>query len=237
MPYLHSLATQCPTFADYTEPDPTQNSATQYVGTTQGSNIDTVRNDCTPSVTCNSLVDNVFRQVRVKGMTARSFVEGATTGCSASGNAAKHIPALYYWGDYSDATGAHNDSSYCSAEVRPFSELDPNNLPSFSFVTPTLCNDGHDCPNSTVDEWARAHVGAILAGDDYRAGTTAVFVLWDEDFPVPNLVVAPSARPGPRPGSASHAAALKTIEELLGLSVLPQGQLVGAPDLRTSAPL
>ena len=38
-----------------------------------------------------------------------SYVEGATTGCSASGNAAKHIPALYYFGTYTDGTGTHNE--------------------------------------------------------------------------------------------------------------------------------
>jgi hypothetical protein len=104
-------------------------------------------------------------------------------------------------------------------------------------VTPTSCNDGHDCANSTVDEWARVHLATLLAGDDYRAGGTAVFVLWDENAPVPNLLIAPSAQPGPRDGVGSHAAALKTIEELLGLPVLAQGQLPSVGDLRTSAPI
>ena len=112
----------------------------------------------------------------------------------------------------------------------------PDNLPTFALVTPNLCDDGHDCPNSKVDDWAHVHIAAILSGDDYRAGSTAVFVVWDETHPVPNLLIAPSAEPGPRGGAGSHAAALKTIEEMLGLPVLAQGQLRTAPDLRESAP-
>jgi hypothetical protein len=62
-----------------------------------------------------------------------------------------------------------------------------------------------------------------------------VFVLWDEDRPVPNLLVAPSARPGPISTPASHAAALVTIEKLLGLPTLDQGQLPGTTDLRAAS--
>src|SRR5262249_47817933 len=150
-------------------------------------------------------------------------------------NAAKHIPALYYRGTYTDSSGSHSDSEYCVAEVRPLDELDPNQLPTFTMITPSLCDDGHDCPNTTVDGWLRSELGAILAGAPYQGGATAVFLLWDEARPVPNLLIAPSAQPGPRSGTASHAAALKTIELMLGLPVLAQGQLPAATDLRDSA--
>lgn len=121
------------------------------------------------------------------GGTARSYVEGATTGCSASGNAAKHVPALYYFGTYSDATGTHGDHDFCTTEVRPYAEFDPNNLPTYAFVTPNLCNDGHDCGDATVDAWAKANIQPVLDSATYKAGTVAVFVWYDEDHPVPEL--------------------------------------------------
>ena len=145
MPYLHSLASQCSYFSDWTETNTAQNSLTQYIGETSGVNNPNTVNDCNPSTSCRSTDDNIFRQVRVAGGTARNYVEGATTGCSASGNAAKHIPALYYFGTYTDGTGSHNDHDFCNTEVRPYSEFDVNNLPTYAFITPTLCNDGHDC--------------------------------------------------------------------------------------------
>ncbi len=237
MPYFAGLAKHCAFYADWTETNRGQDSLTQYIGLTSGVDNPRTVNDCSPSARCSSTDDNIFRQVRQSGGTARSYVEGASQPCSAAGNASKHVPALYYRGVYQDPAGTHDDSDFCTTEVRPAGELDPNNLPTFAMVTPNLCNDGHDCPNSTVDDWARVHLAAILASDDYRGGSTAVFVLWDESAPVPNLLIAPSAGAGPREGTGSHAAALRTIEELLGLPVLAQGQLPAAPDLRASAPI
>src|SRR5947207_3464733 len=129
MPYLHSLASQCSFFSDWTETNTGQNSLTQYIGETSGVDNPNTVNDCNPSTTCRSTDDNIFRQVRVAGGTPRSFVEGATTGCSASGNAAKHVPALYYYGTYTDGTGTHGDNDFCNTEVRPYGEFDVNNLP------------------------------------------------------------------------------------------------------------
>jgi hypothetical protein len=237
MPYLASLAAHCAYYADWTETNRGQSSLTQYIGLTSGVDNPHTVNDCTPSASCSSTDDNIFRQVRQAGGTARSYVEGASAPCSTAGNTAKHVPALYYNGTYQDLSGAHADGDFCTDEVRPASELDPDHLPTFAMVAPTLCHDGHDCPNSRVDEWLRGFVQPIVGGADYRAGRTAVFVLWDEDHPVPNLLVAPSALPGPRQGPASHAAALVTIEKLLGLPVLAQGQLPGTADLRATSGL
>jgi hypothetical protein len=235
MPYLHSLASQCSYFQDWTETNTSQNSLTQYIGETSGVNNTNTVNDCNPSTTCRSTDDNIFRQVRVAGGTARSYVEGATTGCSASGNAAKHIPALYYFGTYTDGTGSHNDNDFCNTEVRPYSEFDPNNLPTYAFITPTLCNDGHDCGDATVDAWASTNIQRVLSSAAYAAGKTAVFVWYDEDHPVPNLHIVPTSHKGDitQTGVGTHAALLKTIEDLLGVPFMNQGQLPGATDLRT----
>jgi hypothetical protein len=235
VPYLHSLASQCSYFSDWTETNTSQDSLTQYIGETSGVDNPNTVNDCDPSTSCRSTDDNIFRQVRVTGGTARSYVEGATTGCSASGNAAKHIPALYYFGTYTDGTGSHADNDFCSTEVRPYSEFDVDNLPTYAFITPALCNNGHDCGDATVDAWARTNIQPVLDSAAYRAGTVAVFVWYDEDRPVPNLAIAPTSHEGnlTQTGVASHAALLKTVEDLLGLPFMNQGQLPGATDLRT----
>src|SRR5438128_4669961 len=235
MPYMHSLAASCSYFSDWAETNTSQNSLTQYIGETSGVNNLATVNDCNPSATCRSTDNNIFRQVRLAGGTARSYVEAAATGCSAAGNAAKHIPALYYYGTYTDSSGVtHNDHDFCSTEVRPYSEFNANNLPTYAFITPTLCNDGHDCNNSTVDAWASTHVQAVLNSAAYQSGNTAVFIWYDEDHPVPNAQVAPTAHAGDitQTGVGTHAALLKTIELMLGLPVMQQGQLTTAADLR-----
>jgi hypothetical protein len=234
MPYLRSLASQCSFFSDWTETNTAQSSLTQYIGETSGVNNSSTVNDCNPSSTCRSIDNNIFRQVRLAGGTARNYVEGATTGCSASGNAAKHIPALYYFGTYTDGSGTHSDHDFCNSEVRPYSEFDVNNLPTYAFITPTQCNDGHDCGDATVDAWAATNIQRVLNSSAYQAGSVAVFVWYDEDQPVPNLQIAPTGNAGniTQTGIGSHAAMLKTIENMLGLPVMNQGQLPAASDLR-----
>jgi len=235
MPYLHALAAQCSFFSDWTQTNTGQDSLTQYVGETSGMNNPSTVDDCAPSASCQSTDDNIFRQVRMAGGTARSYVEGATGGCSAAGNADKHVPALYYFGTYTDSAGTHNDHDFCGTEVRPFSEFDVNDLPTYAFITPTACNDGHDCSDGVVDAWASTNIQRVLDSAAYQAGTVAVFVWYDEDHPTPNLQIAPTSRRGAitQPGVATHAALLKTIENLLGLPVLNQGQLPDAADLRS----
>lgn len=228
MPFLAGLAQRCTTYGDWAETDGAQNSLNQYVGLTSGvANSQTV-NDCTPSATCQSTDDNIFRQIRAAGGTPRSFVDGATQPCSAGTNAPKHIPALYYRGG--------TDESHCPEEVRPYSEFDADHLPTLSFIVPDLCHDGHDCPDATVDTFAQETLTRILNGADYRSGTTLVVVVYDEDRPVPNLIIAPTAHAGIlNDPVGSHAGLLKTVEQALGLSVLNQGQLPAATSLRSSA--
>ena len=233
-PYLHSLAVQCRTFASWTETDTVQNSASQYVGVTTGvkqaaGTDGNVLWDCSPNPTsCRSLDDNIFRQVRASGGTARSYVEGATTGCSAAGNAAKHVPALYLMGG--------SDPSFCATEVRPLTELDPNNLPTFAWVVPNLCNDMHDCSVGTGDTWLQQHLQPVLDSEAYQSGSVLVEIWFDEDHPVPNLLLNPAIPAGiDTTTDATHFGALRLWEDVLGLPHL--GGAATAVDLRPAVNL
>ncbi len=236
MPFMNSMAQQCSYYSLWNETNPSQSSLTQYIGMTSGiDNLHTV-NDCKPSASCSSQDNNIFRQIRQNGGTTRSYVEGASQPCSAAGNAAKHIPAFYYQGAYDDSTGHHSDQDFCKDEIRPLAEFNVDALPTYSYVTPDLCNDGHDCDDATVDSWNKAIIDKITTSTIYKKGTTAIFVMYDEDTPVPNLIIAPTAKTGVIDHIAgSHASVLKTWEEMLGLPVLQQGQLPTAPSLRSSA--
>ena len=235
MPYLHALASQCSFFGDWTETETAQDSLTQYIGATSGVNNSSTVDDCSPSTSCRSTDNNIFRQVRVAGGTARNYVEGVTAGCSARGNADRHVPALYYFGTYADSTGTHNDHDFCSTEVRPYSEFDVNNLPTYAFISPTLCNDGHDCGDDVVDAWASTNIKRVLDSAAYKAGKVAVFIWYDEDQPVPNAQIAPTSHAGhiTAAGVGTHAALLRTIEDMLALPLMNQGQLPGATNLRS----
>ena len=101
-------------------------------------------------------------------------------------------------------------------------------------MTPTLCNDGHDCSDQVVDTWASRHVQPVLDSAAYRAGKVAVFIWYDESAPVPNLWITPTAAPGARSGiDGGTAATLQAWESMLGLPCLADA--CGAPDMRTAA--
>ena len=208
LPYVGSLGGMY--FPDWTETNTSENSLTQYIGLTSGLNDpDSISSDCSPGTSCNTTANNIFRQIRVAGGTARSYVEGATTGCSASGNAAKHVPALYYWGG--------TDRNFCTNEVRPLTEFNPNSLPTFALITPNLCNDGHDCSNAVVDTWLSVRLLGILNSAAYRAGEVLVNIQYDEDRPVPNLALYAGIAGGSNSAAATHSRLLATWEDLLGL--------------------
>jgi len=228
MPYLHGLAQRCAYFSDWTETDTTQSSLTQYVGQVTGARRPGTVNDCQPSASCSTTANNIFREARHRGVKAVNYVEGATTGCSNGGNPLRSftIPGLYLWGA--------DDRSYCTAQVRPMSEFDPNQLPNFAFITPTLCNSGHDCSNAVVDTWAKTHVQPVLNSNAYKAGKVAVFIWYDEDRPVPNMWITPTAHSGAlSTAGAGYAGTLKAWESMLGLPCLANA--CTAPNMRTGA--
>ena len=143
---------------------------------------------------------------------------------SSSGSyAVKHDPEAYY--TLIRAACVRNDVPLGSNSGGAFlTALATRKLPAFSFVTPNLCDDMHDCPIQTGDRWLATWVPKITASPTYRAGHTVIFITWDEDDGpsgnhVPMIVVSPSTRPGTRAaGSFTHYSLLRTTEELLGVS-------------------
>ena len=196
MPYLHSLASQCSYFSDWTETNTAQNSLTQYIGETSGVNNTNTVNDCNPSTSCRSTDDNIFRQVRVAGGTAGTTSRARPRAARRAATPPSTSRPSTTSARTRTAPGSHNDHDFCNTEVRPYSEFDVNNLPTYAFITPTLCNDGHDCNDATVDAWASTNIQRVLDSAAYQAGTVAVFVWYDEDHPVPNLQIAPTSHKG-----------------------------------------
>jgi hypothetical protein len=226
-PYLTSLARSCGTdTADSSVGSP---SLPNYLGATSGS-TQGVSDDGDPAA--HSIVsDNLFRQVRTAGGTERSFAESMPAPCelvSQGSYAAKHNPAVYY-----DSPG---DRAACAADDLPFTDfsavLASGDLPTFTSITPNICDDMHDCPVSTGDQWLSTWVPQILASASYRSGTTAVFIVWDEPSPTANVVLAPGVRPGTSsPIPVNHYSLLRATEEMLGLPLL--GQASTATSLRS----
>jgi phosphatidylinositol-3-phosphatase len=118
-------------------------------------------------------------------------------------------------------------------------EIRPNSLPQFSFVTPNLCSDTHDCSVNTGDAWLQQFLAPIFASADYRSGRTVVFLTWDEDDSssgnhVPLVELSAYTAPGTRTTATfNHYSLLKTTEELLGVHS-ELGAAAAAASMRTA---
>jgi len=225
-PYISALAHECGTDSNYASVG--SPSLPNYLGATSGSTHG-VGDDGDPG-DHSFAVDNLFRQVRTAGESERSFVESMPGSCglvSESSYAAKHNPAVYYDGPGDRAACQADDVSF----ARFSAVLAGGTLPTFTSITPNICDDMHDCSVAIGNQWLAAWVPRILATSSYESGTTALFIVWDEPTPLANVVVAPSVRPGTVSGAAvDHYSLLRATEEMLGLPLL--GNANSAPSLR-----
>jgi hypothetical protein len=149
--------------------------------------------------------------------------------------AARHNPAVYFPA-IRDAC-LHRDLAMGGASGRFAQMLQDKTLRPFTFITPNLCHDGHDCSTATADSWLGTWLDRIVASPTYAAGHTAVFVTWDEGLDgstnrVATVVVAPSVTPGTRSATRyTHYSLLRTTEELLRLPLL--GAAANAHSMRS----
>ena len=137
--------------------------------------------------------------------------------------AVKHNPETYYT-RIRTACGSDNVPLGTTSSGAFLGALNAGTLPAFSFVTPNLCNDMHDCSVATGDAWLQSWVPKITASPSYQAGYTVLFVTWDEDDSssgnrVATLVVSPYTPAGTTSSVAfTHYSLLRTTEDLLGIS-------------------
>jgi phosphatidylinositol-3-phosphatase len=229
-PYINSLAAGCGLATDYhttTHPSlPDYLAATS--GIAQSSLPATTYLDCNVSVICDMTVKSIFGQ----GETWKSYAESMPSNCDKSNSgeyAVRHNPAVYY-----------TSLSGCTSKDVPYShlatDLANSALPVFSFITPNLIDDMHDGTIAQGDAWLASHLPAILRSKQYEAGTTAVFITWDEGsggYPiedcddatvtdtsckVPTIVISPTTPAGTKSGTFfDHYSLLGTTEQLLGL--------------------
>ncbi len=222
-PYENQLAAQCasaPNFFAETHP-----SLPNYIAMTAGSTHGVADNNNPSSHPLN--VPNIFAQV---GSGWRALQESMPSNCYQSSTglyAVRHNPAAYY-------TNIRTDCGFLDVPLG-----DPPDVSArFTFVTPNLCNDTHDCSVATGDNWLRTFLGKVFASAEYQAGGTAVFLTWDEDDSshsnhIATVVAAPSIAPGTAPTARfDHYSMLRTTEEMLGLGFI--GNAATATSMRAA---
>jgi hypothetical protein len=149
-------------------------------------------------------------ELTAHGVSWRAYMEGMTRGCldSPGPYALKHDPFAYFGG--------------CPPNVVPLTALDGDlggATPSFVWITPDLCHDGHDCSSGQADDFLAGLVPKILASAAWRDGGV-LLLTWDEDDgsggnQVPAIVVAPDLSSHVTARPHDHYSLLATVEDLL----------------------
>ena len=77
-------------------------------------------------------------------------------------------------------------------------DLNSGNLPAFSMILPDNEHNMHNNNVASGDTYAQSILDPLLNSQAYANGDLAIFFLWDEDTPIPNVLLAPSVIPGTR---------------------------------------
>ena len=211
-PYENSLARQCGLATGYYAV--AHPSLPNYIALTAGT-IAGIADDKGP--TSHQLTNtSIFEQV---GATHwRSYEESMPSRCdlySSGAYAVKHNPAAYFTNIRTAC--AQNDVALPSS---------PSFSAKYTFVTPNLCHDTHDCSVTTGDYWLKWFVPKVLASPEYQNGNLILFLTWDESDSsgsnhIPTIVVAPTVPAGVRVSTTfNHYSLLKTTESILGVPCL-----------------
>jgi phosphatidylinositol-3-phosphatase len=228
-PYLNTLAKECGLATNYH--NISHPSLPNYLGATSGLPPSQLPGKDCGTQNCGTTAPSIFGQ----GETWRAYQESMPSSCDRSNSgeyAARHNPPPYY-----------KSLAGCAKYDVPFSQLASDlagqQLPAFSFITPNLIDDMHDGTVAQGDAWLSRALPQIFASPQYRNGSTAVFVTWDEGegghtsncvanttdvgCHVATLVISPSTVPGTRSATLfNHYSLLGTAEQLLGLPRLGQ---------------
>ena len=189
-------------------------------GTTFG-----ISSDCTNCyVNAQSLPD----RLEAAGKTWKSYQEGMPSACFAGSSglyAQKHDPFIYF-------DPIRNDLARC-ARIVPYGQLAsdfaaPATAPNFAFVTPNLCNDGHDCALSTTDAWLARELPRLMLSPAFEGSRSLLVITYDEGAGGSDRVATVLAGSGVKSGFQSavaydHYSLLRTIESLWGLAPLAPG--------------
>jgi phosphatidylinositol-3-phosphatase len=218
-PYENRLAARCGLATNYhaiRHP-----SLPNYLAATSGSTHG-ITTDCSPT-NCPISGKSIFGQ-----SSSGSYEESMKSNCQLSNSypyAYRHNPQVYYTAERPHCNAANVPmGTVSSGNLR--SALNAGTLRRFSFVTPNVCNDTHDCSVATGDAYLKSLLPVIFASPDYTSGRLLVVLTWDENAGrsgnrVPAIVASRRTPAGTVSGARfTHYSLLKATEKLLGLPLL-----------------
>ena len=190
-----------------------------------------------------TLVDELEK----KGLTWKTYQESMPEAChtvDAYPYMVKHNPFVFF-------ESVVQNQARCQQSVVPLDQLEADLkagvLPNFAFITPNMCNIGHDCDLATADRWLGVWVPKLLANPEI-ARSGLIVLTWDEGGTdksccgldtggghIATVLISPYARAGFTDSTAyTHYSLLRTICTAwgiapFGLAADPNAALITAP--------
>jgi phospholipase C len=199
------------------------------------------KNDC---ATCTvGKKKNLVDQLEQAGVTWKAYMSSMPSPCYTGADTdlyvRRHDPFMYF-------TNIEQNPARCNRVV-PMDELPTDiqngTLPTFVWLTPNLCQDMHDCPTSSGDQFLSDVVPTLL---DNLGPSGALFITFDEadghdrsgcclkakGGHIPTIVVGPNVQPGTAIDTPmDHYSILQTIEDGLGLPRLRNANCSCTPSM------
>jgi phosphatidylinositol-3-phosphatase len=183
-----------------------------------------ISSDCT---TCHVSGWSLVDQLEAHGISWRAYMQGMPSPCykgAFSGRyAKKHDPFMYFDRIRTKASRCSNVVPY----TRLASDISKGKLPSFVWITPDECHDGHDCSTRTADRFLHQQLPPLLMA---LGKNGLLFLTWDEGATsagcctiahgghVVTILAGPKAKLGVRSKTAfDFYSILRTIEDLWSL--------------------
>jgi len=150
-------------------------SLPNYIALTSGS-TQGITSDCTSCFVNATNIGDILEQ---NGKSWKGYMEDMPSPCYVGNSgdyAQKHNPFIYY-------DDIRTNSNRCASHVVPLTQFDAdlsnNQLPDFSWITPNMCNDGHDCSSSTADSFLGSEVNKILTSPSFDQNSLLI-ITFDE---------------------------------------------------------
>ncbi|MBI3785920.1 MAG: hypothetical protein HY270_21210 [Deltaproteobacteria bacterium] len=244
-PYLNGVLLAAGAHAEqYFNPPALHPSEPNYLWLEAGTNFG-VLNDGLPATNSQGTTAHLVTLLNTAGKGWKSYQEDiGGTNCPLTNvglYAPKHNPMVFF----QDVTGNNNLSDpYCIAHVRPYTELATDlaagTVAPYNFITPNLCDDGHDTcgpVNDAIlqtDNWLSTEIPRIVQSNAYQHGGVLI-ITWDEglfsDGPIGLIVLSRHAKAGYSNSiHYTHSSTLRSLQDILGVSPY-LGDAVNATDL------
>jgi phosphatidylinositol-3-phosphatase len=251
-PFENSLAKAC---GDATSMwGATHSSAANYLAVSFGQYPSGSVHGCNYAA-CASSATSVYQQLDSAGRGWKAYEEAMPSACDKSNGPLYkigHNPPIFSTG-ISSSECAARDVPVTSLTARSgafWNDLHSGHLRAVSWITPDTSNDGEascggSCGLSLADSWLQKFISLVAESSEYRSGSTAIFVTYDEgtgadakigedctdkaadlagsqpSCHVPLFVIYPGTKPGARSGTFfDHYSLTRAVEGFFGLGYL-----------------